>query len=142
MSVDSYARYNHNTTPESVKSLLENRLVTDVKKIGQYKGKYSLLISFDGTDKKLKLSADSDSFGECWFELYLEIGYGYMINKTITRIYDSESQESDGGEIVVFEFSDGTEFKLILKNSSDGYYPSSLEITILDSDASIVYSHE
>ena len=125
---------------ESAKELYENRLITDV-----LKKKKSLLISFSGTDNKLKLIADTDCCDVSWFELYpeSEVEYECMIDRMITTIYVSEEiiklppsgrQKCDKNKIVVIEFDDETQFKFILRNSSNGYYSSSLRIEVIDSD--------
>ena len=125
---------------ESAKELYENKLVADVTKVADDK----LLISFNESNNKLKLIADTGCICDVsWFEFFPETGYEYMIGRRITRIYVSKDvielplsgkQECDDNKIIIVEFSDGTEFKFILRNSSNGYYSGFLHIELVDAD--------
>ena len=97
-------------------------------------------ISFKDCEKKLRLCADQDCCSVSWFELKEdEQPLNTMIGKQIKNIQTLEDiempvsnrQECDQNLVVGIEFEDNTQFKLILRNSSNGYYSGWLDLRII-----------
>ncbi len=120
-----------------IADFLKGKIVTDVKlSDGQYYE--TILISFENTDKKLEMDADGDCCSQSWFELIKE-PYTNMINKEIIDINsdqyitlpESGVQDADQNRLIIMTFSDGTNFKFALRNSSNGYYNGYLHLHII-----------
>ncbi len=136
--MSKYTQYGYYTKPEDIAALLANNPVTNVVQ----ENEYSLLISFESTDTKLQLIASADCCGESYFELLPNSPLENIIGKVIERIYDSDQvitlppsgkQECDDNKMIVIEFDDETGFFFLLRNSSNGYYPGFLTITLVES---------
>lgn len=97
-----------------------------------------ILISFDGSDKKLQLEACADCCSESWFETLNE-PFESMIGKEIKTIEikehikmpTSNRQESDDNCKIAVSYTDGTMFEFVLRNSSNGYYSGYLEMRLI-----------
>ncbi len=119
-----------------IADFLKGKIVTDVKHTN---GRYddTVTVSFENTDEKLLMIASADCCSLSWFELIKE-PYTTMINKEIIDIDfdstiilpESEVQDVDQNNLIIVTFSDKTNFKFALRNSSNGYYSGSLGLVI------------
>lgn len=81
--------------------------------------------------KIIKLEAEGDCCSESWFECYQNVPFDTCIGKeysscTDTRelieMPDSGVQDSDTNHVYRIDFTDGSSFHFLLRNSSNGYY--------------------
>ncbi|AKI80013.1 hypothetical protein QJ850_gp686 [Acanthamoeba polyphaga mimivirus] len=118
---------------ESANLLYIKRQISKVKINEKYN---AIKILFEDTDKYNILSAEADCCSESWFYFFEDKKLGSIVGKSIKNIEYREDidlpssgvQECDINSLYRMNFTDGTYFEFVLRNSSNGYYNGWLEV--------------
>jgi hypothetical protein len=133
------------TTASDIKSFLQGKIISGIKLADDLKELdnedddstfiESITISFQDTGYRLKILAVGDCCSTSWFEKSTE-DFSNVIGKELTKLVGEFDEINSTAEDKIYpltmEFTDGSVFEFIMKNSSNGYYSGWFEMAIID----------